>query len=232
MADAKPVTAVLIHGAFADGSAWSRVIPHLHARGLGAIAVQNPLTSLVDDVAATNRAIAVADGPVVLVGHSWGGAVITEAGLDDRVIGLVYVAALTPAAGQSCNDIMKAYPTAPALQKAKADAFGFVSLPPDVLAEDFAQDLPASETAIMAATQGPVQAQCFATPLTKTAWASRPSWFIVASQDRTLDPQLLRDSAKRINAKTVELATGHVPQLSKPAEVAAVIIEAAAAQAV
>ena len=232
MANAKAVTAVLIHGAFADGSAWNRVIPHLHAKGLGAIAVQNPLTSLVDDVAATNRAIAVADGPVVLVGHSWGGAVITEAGLDDRVIGLVYVAALTPAAGQSCNDVMKPYPTAPALQKAKADASGFVSLPPDVLAEDFAQDLPRSETAVMAATQGPVQAQCFATPLTKTAWASKPSWFIVASEDRTLDPGLLRDSAKRINAKTVELATSHVPQLSKPAVVAAVIIEAAAVQAV
>jgi pimeloyl-ACP methyl ester carboxylesterase len=228
----KPVTAVLIHGAFADGSAWSRVIPHLHAKGLGAIAVQNPLTSLVDDVAATNRAIALADGPVVLVGHSWGGAVITEAGLDDRVIALVYVAALTPAAGQSCNDVMKPYPTAPALQKAKGDEFGFISLPPDVLAADFAQDVPASEAAVMAATQGPVQGQCFATPLTKTAWASKPSWFIVATEDRTLDPQLLRDSAKRINAKAVELPTSHVPQLSKPAEVAAVIIEAAAVQTV
>jgi pimeloyl-ACP methyl ester carboxylesterase len=127
---------------------------------------------------------------------------------------------------------MKPYPTAPALQKARADAFGFISLPPDVLAADFAQDLPASETAVMAATQGPVQAQCFATPLTKTAWASKPSWYIVATEDRTLDPQLLRDSAKRINAKTVELATSHVPQASKPAEVAAVIIEAAAVQGV
>jgi pimeloyl-ACP methyl ester carboxylesterase len=232
MASTKPVTAVLIHGAFADGSAWSRVIPHLQAKGLGAIAVQNPLTSLADDVAATNRAIAQAGGPVVLVGHSWGGAVITEAGLDDRVIALVYVAALAPAAGQSCNDVMKGYPTAPGLQKAKGDAFGFVWLPPQAVAEDFAQDLPASETAVMAATQGPVAAQCFATPLTKNAWASKPSWFIVATKDRTLDPGLLRDSAKRLNAKAVELATGHVPQLSKPAEVAAVIIEAAAVQAV
>jgi pimeloyl-ACP methyl ester carboxylesterase len=232
MANAKPVTAVLIHGAFADGSAWNRVIPHLQARGLGVIAVQNPLTSLADDLAATNRAIALADGPVVLVGHSWGGAVITEAGLDDRVIALVFVAALTPAAGQSCNDVMKDYPTAPALQKAKADAFGFVSLPPDVMAEDFAQDLPAAETAVMAATQGPVQAQCFATPLTQTAWQSKPSWFIVATEDRTLDVGLLRDSAKRVNAKTVELPTSHVPQLSMPAEVAEVIIEAAAVQAV
>ena len=232
MASTKRVTAVLVHGAFADGSAWSRVIPHLHAQGLRTIAVQNPLTSLVDDVAATNRAIALADGPVVLVGHSWGGAVITEAGLDDRVIALVFVAALAPAAGQSCNDVMKPYPTAPALQKAKADAFGFVSLPAEVVAEDFAQDLPASETAIMAATQGPVQAQCFATPLTKTAWASKPSWFIVATNDRTLDPGLLRDSAKRLKAKTVELATGHVPQLSQPAEVAKVIVEAAAVQVV
>jgi pimeloyl-ACP methyl ester carboxylesterase len=232
MANAKPVTAVLIHGAFADGSAWSRVIPHLHAKGLGAIAVQNPLTSLADDVAATNRAIELAGGPVVLVGHSWGGAVITEAGVDDRVIALVYVAALTPAAGQSCNDVMKNYPTAPGLQRAKADAGGFVSLPPDVLAQDFAQDLPAAETAVMAATQGPVQAQCFATPLTKTAWTSKPCWYIVATQDRTLDVGLLRDSAKRLNAKTVELPTSHVPQLSKPSEVAAVIVEAAAVQAV
>jgi pimeloyl-ACP methyl ester carboxylesterase len=232
MATRKPVTAILIHGAFADGSAWSRVIPYLQAGGLGVIAVQNPLTSLDDDVAATNRAIAVADGPVVLVGHSWGGAVITEAGLDDRVVALVYVAALAPAAGQSCADLMKDYPPSPGLQKAKADAFGFVSLPPEDVAQDFAQDLPESETAVMAATQGPVQGQCFETKLTKTAWASKPSWFIVSANDRTLDVGMLRASAKRLNAKTVELATGHVPQASKPAEVAAVIIEAAAAQAV
>src|SRR5262249_44451616 len=154
-------TVVLVHGAFADGSSWEKVIPMLQAKGLGVVAVQIPLTSLGDDVAATQRAIAAAPGPVVLVGHSWGGSVITQAGTDDKVAALVYIAAFVPSEGQSVAELGKGYPTPPGSAHIKPDASGFLSLTPEGVAKDFAQDLPASQTAIMLATQGPVAAKAF-----------------------------------------------------------------------
>ncbi len=144
--DAKP-SVVIVHGAFADGSDWARVIPLLQAKGIQVQAVQNGLNSLADDVAATRRAINKQPGKVVLVGHSWGGTVITEAGNHDKVSGLVYVAAFAPNAGQSTEELGKGYPLAPGISKLVADAEGYVTLPPDAIAKDFAQDVPRTQRA-------------------------------------------------------------------------------------
>jgi len=137
---------VIVHGAWADGSSWSKVIPLLQAKGLHVVAVQNPLTSLADDVAATKRAIALQDGPVLLVGHSYGGVVITEAGNDPKVVGLVYVAALAPSDGESVASVTKPFPPAPLGSEVRADAEGFLTVTPKGIAEDFAQDLPDKES--------------------------------------------------------------------------------------
>jgi len=227
-ADAKP-SVVIVHGAFADGSDWARVIPLLQAKGIKVTAVQNPLTSLADDVAATRRAIAAQPGKVVLVGHSWGGTVITEAGQHDKVGSLVYIAAFAPDAGKSTAETGEGYPAAPGSKRFVADAEGFLSLPEAAMREDFAQDVPAAQAALMTATQGPIQARAFADKVSNAAWSSKPSWFIVASRDRMIDPSLLRAMAKKINAKTTELAASHVPQQSRPHDVAKVIIDAVAA---
>jgi len=225
MATAKSV--VLVHGAFADGSSWNKVIPLLQARGLNVIAVQNPLTSLEEDVAHTRRAIARLEGPIVLVGHSWGGVVITEAGTDPKVSALVYVAAISPASGESANDMIKKFPETPGLSSLDVDEEGFAILPPASVAQNFAQDLPAGETAIMAVTQGPVQTKCFDQKVTSAAWEAKPSWAIVTGKDRMLQPAYLHAAADRMKANVVEVASSHVPQSSRPTEVAAVIIQAA-----
>ena len=225
MATAKSV--ILIHGAFADGSSWNEVIPLLQARGLNVIAVQNPLTSLEEDVAHTRRAIARLEGPIVLVGHSWGGVVITQAGNDPKISALVYVAAIGPASGESANDMIKKFPATPGLSSVDVDGEGFAILPPASVAQNFAQDLPAAQTAIMAVTQGPVQTKCFDQKVTSAAWETKPSWAIVTGKDRMLQPAYLRAVAERMKAKIVEVASSHVPQSSHPAEVAAVIVEAA-----
>jgi pimeloyl-ACP methyl ester carboxylesterase len=221
-------TVVLIHGAFADGSSWDKVIPLLHAKGLKVVAVQNPLTSLADDVAAGKRAIDGQSGPVILVGHSWGGTVITELGNDDKVAALVYVAAFAPDAGESTSDLGKGGPPPPGSATIRADGAGFLYLTPEGVAKNFAQDLPASQTKIMAATQGPIFAKAFDEKVTKAAWKSKPSWSIIAEHDRMIQPDLERAMAKKINANITSLPTGHVPMQVRPKEVAAVILAAAA----
>ncbi|CAN5208452.1 alpha/beta hydrolase [soil metagenome] len=231
---ARPMTqaaksVVLVHGAFADGSAWNRVIPILQAEGLKVISVQNPLTSLADDVAHTRRAIARLEGPIVLVGHSWGGVVITEAGADEKISALVYVAAISPASGESANVMLARFPPTPGLASLDVDGQGFAILPAASVAENFAQDLPAAETAVMATTQGPIQAGCFDQPVSVAAWETRPAWAIVTGQDRMLQPDYLRAAATRMHATIVDIDSSHVPQASHPAEVAAVILRAAAA---
>src|SRR6185436_1060859 len=148
---------VLVHGAFADGSSWAKVIPILQAKGYNVTAVQNPLTSLADDVAATQRALALQDGPVILVGHSWAGVVITEAGMDPKVAGLVYVAAFAPDEGEAVGELGKAYPAPPALASPIVDKDGFMTLPADAFLK-FASDLPAGDARVAWATQGPVNA--------------------------------------------------------------------------
>jgi len=220
-------TVVLVHGAFADGSSWDKVIPLLQAKGLNVVAVQNPLTSLADDVAAAKRVIDAQSGPVVLVGHSWGGTVITEAGSSDKVAALVYVAAFAPDTGQSTNDLNKAGPPPPGAASIRADNAGYLYLTAEGVAKNFAQDLAAAETKVMAATQGPVLGKAFDDKVMNPAWKNKPSWFVVAEKDRMIQPDLERAMAKRINATTTALPTSHVPMLSRPTDVAAVIIAAA-----
>jgi pimeloyl-ACP methyl ester carboxylesterase len=217
---------VLVHGAFADGSSYAKVIPLLEAKGLHVTAVQNPLSSLADDVAATKRAIANQDGPVILVGHSWAGMVISEAGNDPKVAGLVYVAAIVPDENQSANDLLKPYSPPPGLAEAKPDAAGFLSLTRKGIDEDFVPDLPPAERAIVYSTQGPWNSACLGDKVSTPAWTTKPSWFI-AVNDRMLPPEYEQGVSKHIRATTTTLRTGHVPMLSKPKEVAAVIIEAA-----
>jgi pimeloyl-ACP methyl ester carboxylesterase len=221
-------TVVLVHGAFADGSSWNKVIPRLHAKGLKVISVQNPLTSLADDVAATRRVLDVQTGPVVLVGHSWGGMVITEIGNHPRVKSLVYVASFAPAVGQSIVDMTKDYPTASGLAHVVADKEGFVTMTFEGISKHFAQDIPDAEARLVAATQGPIRGSAFEDKVSQAAWSAKPSWFIVSEKDRMIQPALQSANAEQISARTIRLAAGHVPQLSKPAEVAAAILSAAA----
>ncbi|CCV15520.1 conserved exported hypothetical protein [Mesorhizobium sp. STM 4661] len=226
LAQTAPTTVVLVHGAFADGSSWDKVIPLLQAKGLNVVAVQNPLTSLADDVAATQRAIAQQKGPVVLVGHSWAGTVITQAGNDDRVKALVYVAAFSPGDGQSTSDLNKDYPTPPGLAHPQVDAAGFLTLSYDDIAQYFAPDVPKAESNLIAVIQGPVRGANFDEKVTTAAWKSKPSWAVVTKNDQMIDPKLLADSAKAINAHVTAIASSHVPMLSHPKDVAAVILEA------
>jgi pimeloyl-ACP methyl ester carboxylesterase len=226
--DTRP-TVVLVHGAFADGSSWSKVIPLLQAEGLNAIAVQNPLTSLEDDVAFANRVINAQSGPVVLVGHSWGGSVITQAGGHDKVKALVYVAAFAPSLNAAPVADTADFPSPPGFAHFIADADGYLTLPADAIARDFAQDVSAAEANLIHATQGAVRGANFEQPVTVAAWTSKPSWYIVAANDRMIDPGAQRALAEKIGATTTELPTSHVPMLSSPDAVAKVIIEAARA---
>ena len=217
-------TIVLVHGAFADGSSWDKVVPLLQAKGYTVVAVQNPLSSLADDVAATKRAVDAATGPVLLVGHSWGGVVISEAGNNDKVAGLVYVAAFALDAGESVSDLGKGKP-APAWQSTlKVDSGGFAWLP----AETVAKDLPAAEQKAIAVKQGPIAVKAFDDKVKTPAWKTKPSWYIVADQDHMIDPQGEAMMAKRANATTTTLKGSHVIMVSKPKDVAAVILAAAA----
>jgi pimeloyl-ACP methyl ester carboxylesterase len=217
---------VLVHGAFADGSSWSKVIPILQAKGYNVTAVQNPLTSLADDVATTQRAIARQDGPVLLVGHSWGGVVITEAGMDPKVVGLVYVAAFAPDQGEQVGELGKKYPPPPALAAPNVDEKGFLTLSVDAF-KKFGSDLPEKDALVACATQGPISASAFAAQVAGVAWKSKPSWYIVSTLDQAIAPDEERFFAKRAKASTTELKASHVPMLSQPEAVAAVIIEAA-----
>ena len=221
-------TVVLVHGAFADGSCWAKVIPLLTKRGLRAIAVQNPLSSLADDVTAAHRVIAMQKGPVLLVGHSWGGAVISEAGNHEQVKGLVYVAAGAPDSGQSFGDWWKDYTPAPAAAEIRPYGEGYVALTPDGIHKHFVQDIPAEEADIVYATQGPLAARCFGDKVATAAWRTKPSWYLVAAQDQTIPPAVQRDSAERMHAKTLVLQSSHVPMLSQPQDVAEFIAGAAA----
>jgi pimeloyl-ACP methyl ester carboxylesterase len=222
---------VLVHGAWADGSSWSKIIPILEARGFHVVAVQNPLTSLVDDVASANRTINAQDGPVLLVGHSYGGAVITEAGNNPKVVGLVYVAAFAPDAGESAGSLAKPYGPTPGVTELRPIEDGFLVLTPKGVQEDFAPDLSLAEQTEMIATQAATQGAALGAPITKAAWRTKPSWFVVASNDRMIAPEQERFTAKRMNAKTLTLPTSHVPMLSKPQEVATFIGDAASGPA-
>ncbi|WDS37107.1 alpha/beta hydrolase [Pseudoxanthomonas sp.] len=219
-------TVVLVHGAFADGHAWDRVIPLLQAKGLNVVAVQNPLSSFEDDVAKTKRTIQAQSGPIVLVGHSYGGAVITDAGEDEHVKALVYVAAFAPSNGQSVSDLSKDYPTPSGFNHLNADKDGFLTLTLEGVQHHLAQDLSPEDARLLAATQNPTNSANFSGKATAAAWTSRPTWYVVSEQDHMLDTGLQKDLAKKLGAKVVSLQASHVPQLSQPQKVAEVILAA------
>ena len=218
---------VLVHGAFADGSSWAKVIPLLQANGLNVIAVQNPLTSFDDDVAAAKRAIAAMDGPVLLVGHSYGGMVISEVGKDPKVAGLVYVAALVPEEGQNVNDVNAAMPLTGVGPEFRLGPEGFLSLTKKGINEFFAQDVPLEERNVIYATQVTWAASATEQKVYSPAWKNKPSWVIVAAKDGMINPDLQKFKAKLIKANTITLTSGHVPMVSQPTKVADFIIGAA-----
>lgn len=221
-------TVVLVHGAFTDGTGtWDKVIPLLQAAGLKVIAVQNPLTSLAADVAVTRRAFARAEGPIILVGHSWGGAVITEAGNDANVAALVYVAAFAPNDGQSILDIMQPYPPAPGFGELVFDADGFATLTTTGMTNFFAQDLPIPQSSVMYTTQAPTARTLFSEKITSAAWKNKPNWYVVAENDYMIQPDLQRALASQMNARISSYPSGHVISQSKPQETADAIISAA-----
>lgn len=222
--DLKGKNIVLVHGAFADGSSWNKVIPLLEAHGAHVVAVQNPLTSLADDAAAARRVIDAQQGPVILVGHSWGGSVITEAGNDDKVKALVYVAALAPDNGQSVNDLMRGAPAPAWAPELRKDSGGFLTLSTNGILHQFAQDLPAASARVLAATQGPWAASALDDKVSKAAWHNKPSAFVVTDLDHMIDPAAQARMAAAIGATVTHVRSSHVAMLSHPAAVAAAII--------
>ena len=229
MAQSAPVKNILlVHGAFADGSSWSKVIPLLQSKGFRVKSVGIPLTSFADDVAATKRAIAAEDGPLILVGHSYGGLVITEAGNDPKVVGLVYVAAFAPDANQTITEISKPFPPPLGSAKLKPLSDGFLLLSADGVETAFAQDLGSEEKALLVAVQPQTSGSIFGAKPTVAAWHNKPSWYIVASDDNMIAPEQEKSMAKQINATTTTLPSSHVVMLSHPKEVAKVIEDAAA----
>ncbi|MBN9220632.1 MAG: alpha/beta hydrolase [Mesorhizobium sp.] len=228
VASADPVkNVILVHGAWGDGSNWSKVIPILAAKGLNVTAVQLPLTSLADDAAAVKRAIALADGPVVLAGHSYGGSVITEAGNDPKVSALVYVAAFAPDAGQSAGSLNATVAPSPLAAEAKPDAEGFISLSKTGVYDDFAQDVTPAEKQLLYVAQSPTNVKSVGGNVTSAAWHDKPCWYIVAAHDRAIQPALEAEMAKTIKAKTTTVEGSHMIMLSKASAVAAVIEQAA-----
>jgi pimeloyl-ACP methyl ester carboxylesterase len=222
---------VLVHGAFVDGSSWNRVIDLLQRRGYHVSAVQNPLSSLADDVAATRRVLARQNGPTILVGHSWGGTVITEAGADaPNVVGLVYITAIAPDVGESTMDMFKHGPAAPAGESIKPDDTGFLWFDPARYHADFAADVPEAQTRILAAAEQPIAGKAFGEAVTKAAWKTKPSWYMVTTKDRAVAPEAQQWMAKRMGATVVPVASSHLAPMSHPAEVAALIERAAKAQ--
>ena len=217
---------VLVHGAYADGSSWSKVIPRLQAAGLGVTAVQHPLTTLQDGVEITRRAIALNPGPTVLVGHSFAGMIVTEAGVDPAVSALVYVAARAPDAGEDYGALAKTYPLPPA-SAGVVWSEGWGRLSEEAFLRDFAGDLPSEEARVLCAVQGPISDTLFSGRTTHAAWRDKPSWYAVSTEDRTINPDLERFMAKRMGATTIELAASHVSLLSHPAEVSDLILAAA-----
>jgi pimeloyl-ACP methyl ester carboxylesterase len=228
-ADAKPVEAknvVLVHGAWADGSSWGEVIPLLQKAGLHVTAVQNPLSSLDDSVAATRRALALQDGPTVLVAHSWGGTVISETGTDPKVSALVYVAARAPDADEDFVALSKTFPTGP-VRAGIQEHDGYTRLSEDSFLKYFANGVPHDKAEALFAEQGDTAASIFTGRTTAAAWHDKPSFYAVSKDDQTINPDLERFLAKRMNATTIEVDAGHLSLVSHPREIANLILAAA-----
>ena len=221
---------VLVHGLFADGSCWSEVIPRLQAAGLNVTAVQNPLTTLPEAVASAELVLARQDGPTVLVGHSFSGMIVTEAGVHPNVSALVYVAARAPDAGEDYTALAKTFPTPPASAGIVFDG-DEGRLSEEAFLRDFAGDLPAAKAKVLYAVQEPFHKALLAGKTTNAAWRSKPSYYAVSTEDRTINPDLERFMAKRMGAKTIEVKASHLALISHPEEIAGLILEAAGQQA-
>jgi pimeloyl-ACP methyl ester carboxylesterase len=231
-ANSAPVKAnnvVFVHGLFADGSCWSEVIARLQAAGLNATSVQNPLTTLPEAVASAERVLARQDGPTVLVGHSFSGMIVTEAGVHPNVSALVYVAARAPDAGEDYSALAKTYPTPPATAGIVFDG-DEGRLTEEAFLRDFAGDLPEAKAKVLYAVQEPFQKALLTGKTTQAAWRSKPSYYAVSTEDRTINPDLERFMAKRMGAKTIEVKASHLSLISHPDEIARLIFEAAGRQ--
>jgi len=217
---------VLVHGAFADGSGWRGVYEELTTRGYRVTIVQNPLTSLEDDVAATRRALDRQDGPTILVGHSWGGTVITEAGVDQKVAGLVYVSALSPDAGETTAQQYEGFaPASEFVLDTGEDGFAYVNR--EEFKAGFAHDADDADVAFMRDSQVPINLSAFGTKLKNAAWRSRPSWAVIATEDKAFDQAMLIHMADRIGAKITKVSASHALFMTQPKVVADTIDEAA-----
>ena len=218
---------VLVHGAFADGSGWKGIYDVLTKKGYNVTIVQNPLSSLEDDVAATNLALDLQDGPAILVGHSWGGAVITQAGTHNKVVGLVYVAAFQPDLGESAFTWFSSMPPAAENGVLPPDEKGYVYYSKEKYHAGFCADLSKEESEFMYASQGAFAARSFGTPLTNAAWKTKPSYGLVATEDKSIRPEVEEKMYLRSNTKISRIKGSHAVYISQPEAVAKVIIEAA-----
>ena len=220
-------TIILAHGAWANSSAWAKVLPLLEGSGASVVAVSLPLTSLEADTATLARAIALVDGPVLLVGHSYGGAVITQGGHDPKVAGLVYINGFAPDAGESAGSLGAGGPPTSLPDNLLPDAEGFLKLSRKGVAESFAQDLTPAEQALIFATQGPVSGpHALGAEITSPAWKVKPSWYLRGTNDHAIHPELQAMMAKRMDAKTVDTDSSHVPMLSQPRKVVDLLLQA------
>ena len=224
-----PTTAILVHGAWADGSSWAKVTPLLQARGLKVVSVQLQRASLSEDAAIVRRAIEAQSGQVVLVGHSYGGAVITEAGAGAKVANLVYVDAFAPGDNESINDLISPYPAGAWTAGLTPDTAGYLSLSTDVYLKYFASDVPAAEAGVLASAQGPIFNQVLAQKVSSAAWKSKPSFFVIGTGDQIIPPEFQQGEAARIKAKVITVpGASHVSMVSHSTEVANAILTAAA----
>ena len=218
---------VLVHGGFVDGSGWQGVYKALRKSGYAVTVVQNPTVSLADDVAVTRRALAAQKGPVILVGHSYGGAVITEAGNDPKVAGLVYIAAFAPDKGESLSSLIQNPPPGAPVPPILPPQDGYLFLDKAKFAASFAADLSAEAAAFMADAQVPWGVDALSQPITEPAWRSKPSWYLVATEDRMIPPDAQRSMSKRAGSTVVEVKGSHAVYVSQPAAVASLIEKAA-----
>jgi pimeloyl-ACP methyl ester carboxylesterase len=217
---------VFVHGLFADGSCWSEVIARLQAAGLNTTSVQNPLTTLPEAVASAERVLARQDGPTVLVGHSFSGMIVNDAGVHPNVSAVVYVAARAPDAGEDYTALAKGYPTPPASAGIVFDG-DEGRLSKEAFLRDFAGDLPEAKAMVLYAVQDPFQKALLAGKTMHAAWRSKPSYYAVSTEDRTINPDLERFMAKRMGAKTIELKSSHLSLISHPDAITRLILDAA-----